>query len=263
MIKQKILLLWALSVAAVVNYVEAFAPILHGRQQQQSCRHATVTQTHHHYRPCSTPSIRLPHQHGLFQELLSTTSRNPRQNSRHSTALHSAAGGGGFGFIQEIAASVFRWDIGQVPLGSALGINVLLFATLSSKLFTMLTPSGFYNALFLGTMLWTTLGWRGWVYCVLYLFFGQAVTKVRFQEKEVSLFRNIIIKLFGKRKEVIRCLNRSALIYHIHRAKGWLKEEVDAEALRTFGKPLVCWNLLPYPSLSFFKSLTYVPQCMI
>eukprot|EP00977_Amphora_coffeiformis_P009456 scaffold2182_cov198-Amphora_coffeaeformis.AAC.16 len=48
----------------------------------------------------------------------------------------------------------------------------------------MLTPNGFINAFGLGTMLWATLGWRGWIYCVLYLFFGQAVTKVRFQEKE-------------------------------------------------------------------------------
>jgi len=32
-------------------------------------------------------------------------------------------------------------------------------------------------------MLWTTLGWRGWTVCVLYLFLGQAVTKVGFEEK--------------------------------------------------------------------------------
>ncbi|KAL3905814.1 MAG: hypothetical protein SGARI_004281, partial [Bacillariaceae sp.] len=33
-------------------------------------------------------------------------------------------------------------------------------------------------------MLWNSLGWRGWTLCVLYLFLGSAVTKVRFAEKE-------------------------------------------------------------------------------
>ena len=36
----------------------------------------------------------------------------------------------------------------------------------------------------LGTGLWATLGWRGWTLCVAYLFFGSAVTKVKFAEKE-------------------------------------------------------------------------------
>jgi len=48
----------------------------------------------------------------------------------------------------------------------------------------MLTPEGFYHSLALGTMLWHTLGWQGWTTCVLYLFCGSLVTKVKFQEKE-------------------------------------------------------------------------------
>lgn len=48
----------------------------------------------------------------------------------------------------------------------------------------MLTPEGLAHSLALGTMLWSTLGWRGWTVCVLYLFLGQIVTKVGFQEKE-------------------------------------------------------------------------------
>ncbi|KAL3773550.1 hypothetical protein ACHAW5_010381 [Stephanodiscus triporus] len=47
----------------------------------------------------------------------------------------------------------------------------------------MLTPSGFVHSLALGTLLWTSLGWRGWTVCVLYLFLGQAVTKIGFEEK--------------------------------------------------------------------------------
>lgn len=48
----------------------------------------------------------------------------------------------------------------------------------------MLTPEGFVHAFALGTSLWTTLGWRGWTLCVMYLILGSAVTKVRFAEKE-------------------------------------------------------------------------------
>jgi len=82
-----------------------------------------------------------------------------------------------------LAASVFA-DTGTVPLVQAFGINAILFSLLASKLATMLTPAGFAHSFALGTMLWATLGWKGWLYCVSYLFLGQLVTKVRFAEKE-------------------------------------------------------------------------------
>jgi uncharacterized protein (TIGR00297 family) len=49
---------------------------------------------------------------------------------------------------------------------------------------TMLTPTGFAHSLALGTMLWTSLGYRGWTVCVLYLFLGQLVTKIGFDTKQ-------------------------------------------------------------------------------
>lgn len=73
---------------------------------------------------------------------------------------------------------------GNVPFVSSLVLNIILFFSLRPKLMTMLTPEGFAHSLALGTMLWTTLGWRGWTVCVLYLFLGQLVTKVGFAEKE-------------------------------------------------------------------------------
>lgn len=85
--------------------------------------------------------------------------------------------------VADLAQSLFRYS-GKVPFFEALGINAVLFAALKPKLFKMLTPSGYVNSFFLGTMLWNTLGWRGWTLCVCYLFLGQAVTKVRFTEKE-------------------------------------------------------------------------------
>jgi len=73
---------------------------------------------------------------------------------------------------------------GNVPFSLALGINTLLFGAFNGKLKTMLTPTGFSHAAALGTVLWTTLGWKGWTLCVVYLILGQVVTKVRFKDKE-------------------------------------------------------------------------------
>jgi Integral membrane protein DUF92 len=87
------------------------------------------------------------------------------------------------GAVSDLAQSLFR-DSGKVPFLEALGLNTVLFAVLRPKLFKMLTPAGYGNAFFLGTMLWHNLGWKGWSLCVCYLFLGQAVTKVRFAEKE-------------------------------------------------------------------------------
>jgi hypothetical protein len=83
----------------------------------------------------------------------------------------------------DLVTSLFSYG-GNVPFLQAFGLNVLLFSTLQSKLRTMLTPTGFFHAMALGTMIWTTLGWRGWTLCVVYLLFGQLVTKVRFADKE-------------------------------------------------------------------------------
>lgn len=85
--------------------------------------------------------------------------------------------------LTELGTSLFSY-YGNVPLWQALGLNALLFGLLSQKLLKSLTPEGFAHSLALGTLLWTTLGWRGWSLCVLYLFAGNLVTKVRFAEKE-------------------------------------------------------------------------------
>ena len=87
------------------------------------------------------------------------------------------------GPLVDLVGSVFRYQ-GPVPFLEAFGVNAVLFAALQSKLNKMLTPTGFAHSLALGTMLWSTLGWRGWTLCVAYLFLGQAVTKLRFADKE-------------------------------------------------------------------------------
>jgi uncharacterized protein (TIGR00297 family) len=84
---------------------------------------------------------------------------------------------------QGIVTSVFRHS-GPVPLLQAFAINAVLFNVVRSKLLSALTTSGYVHAMILGTMLWATLGWRGWLYCVTYLILGQVVTKVGFADKE-------------------------------------------------------------------------------
>lgn len=85
--------------------------------------------------------------------------------------------------ITSLASTLFR-STGPVPLLQSFGLNALLFTALSPKLFTMLTPAGFLHSCALGTFLWNALGYKGWSLCVLYLFLGQLVTKIKFAEKE-------------------------------------------------------------------------------
>jgi len=49
---------------------------------------------------------------------------------------------------------------GPISLASSVTINAFLFAVLQSKLFKVLTPSGFVSAFVLGSGLWFALGWR-------------------------------------------------------------------------------------------------------
>ena len=97
---------------------------------------------------------------------------------KSTTALHMIPSS-----FTELGQSLFSY-YGPVPIWQAFGLNALLFALLSPKLLKSLTPEGFAHSLALGTLLWTTLGWRGWSLCVLYLVAGNLVTKVQFAEKE-------------------------------------------------------------------------------
>ena len=87
------------------------------------------------------------------------------------------------GVPMDIAKSLFRYS-GTVPIPQALALNAFLFVGLRTKLLKMLTSTGYFHAFYLAVSLWASLGWRGWTTCVLYLFLGSAVTKVKFQEKE-------------------------------------------------------------------------------
>ena len=107
--------------------------------------------------------------------------------SRRSTALRASAVSTALASLSGKAApalaSLFAYG-GRVPVWQSGVFNAVLFGSLRGKLGKMLTKKGLFHAFALGTGLWSTLGWRGWTLCVSYLFLGQAVTKVKFAEKE-------------------------------------------------------------------------------
>lgn len=64
---------------------------------------------------------------------------------------------------------------------AALAINGLLIG-LAQRL-PLLTRAGWVHAGVLGTLLWGSLGWRGWLAVVVYLAVGSGVTKLGFRRK--------------------------------------------------------------------------------
>ena len=94
---------------------------------------------------------------------------------------------------QHLAGSLFQYN-GHVPLIQAFGINLFGFTVLREKLLKSLTMEGYFHAMALGTGLWTTLGWRGWTLCVLYLVLGQLGTLMRGMAW-VSFINTLIIRL--------------------------------------------------------------------
>lgn len=67
---------------------------------------------------------------------------------------------------------------------AALALNTVLIALAQRA--PLLTPAGWVHAGILGTVLWGSLGWRGWLAVVVYLALGSAVTKVGFKAKQAS-----------------------------------------------------------------------------
>jgi uncharacterized protein (TIGR00297 family) len=67
---------------------------------------------------------------------------------------------------------------------AALALNALLIALAQRA--PLLTSAGWAHAGILGTVLWGSLGWRGWLAVVAYLALGSAVTKLGFRVKAAS-----------------------------------------------------------------------------
>jgi uncharacterized protein (TIGR00297 family) len=112
-----------------------------------------------------------------------STFSESKNNPRNFSTQRDLAVGPLVDLTKQLVTSTFQFH-GRVPLIQAFGVNLFGFLSVRSKLLKSLTPQGYLHAMALGTGLWTTLGWRGWTFCVLYLILGSLVTKVRFAQKE-------------------------------------------------------------------------------
>jgi uncharacterized protein (TIGR00297 family) len=66
----------------------------------------------------------------------------------------------------------------------ALALNTALIA--AAQRAPLLTKAGWVHAGILGTLLWGSLGWRGWLAVVAYLALGSLVTRLGFARKQAS-----------------------------------------------------------------------------
>lgn len=101
-------------------------------------------------------------------------------------ALARARGGGSGSQLAALPTTEQLAALATGPVGVGLGTNTALALLGVAVKQRWLTPSGLLHAWVLGVALWSTLGWRGWLVCVLYLVFGSLVTKVKQTEKEAK-----------------------------------------------------------------------------
>ena len=64
-----------------------------------------------------------------------------------------------------------------------IGFIINFFLIFVFRRYPIMTKSGWISAGILGTLLWGTMGWKGWISVVLYLLLGSLVTKIGFNYK--------------------------------------------------------------------------------
>ncbi len=64
-----------------------------------------------------------------------------------------------------------------------IGFIINFFLIFVFRRYPIMTKSGWMSAGILGTLLWGSLGWKGWISVVLYLLLGSLVTKIGFKYK--------------------------------------------------------------------------------
>ncbi|NJO42519.1 MAG: TIGR00297 family protein [Cyanobacteria bacterium CRU_2_1] len=73
-----------------------------------------------------------------------------------------------------------------MPWAIAIGLNSVLLTIAWFAPKKLLTPAGLVHAWILGTILWGTLGWRGYTVMMFYFLVGSAITRVGMAEKEAA-----------------------------------------------------------------------------
>ncbi len=66
----------------------------------------------------------------------------------------------------------------------AIGVNMLFAALIKLKGTKSLTNNGLFHSCLLGVGLWSTMGFPGWAYGVVYFILGSLVTRVKMDEKK-------------------------------------------------------------------------------
>ena len=72
------------------------------------------------------------------------------------------------------------------PWAIAFTVNTVLLGIAWFLPKKLLTPFGYLNALFLGIVVWGTLGWRGYLIVMLFFLLGSALTFVGIDQKEAE-----------------------------------------------------------------------------
>lgn len=85
---------------------------------------------------------------------------------------------------------------GHVPMWQAAAMNALLFLILRKRIAKMFTGAGVPHAFALGSLLWSTVGWRWWSVCSCCLFVEHYATMVNFKQKEEA---GLIDELVGRK----------------------------------------------------------------
>ncbi|MGA1408937.1 MAG: TIGR00297 family protein [Prochlorotrichaceae cyanobacterium] len=67
-----------------------------------------------------------------------------------------------------------------------LGLNGVLWTIASLAPKKLLTPAGYAHAVFLGVLVWGSLGWRGYLVVMVYFLLGSAVTRLGMAQKEAA-----------------------------------------------------------------------------
>jgi uncharacterized protein (TIGR00297 family) len=80
------------------------------------------------------------------------------------------------------------WVVTILPQGvaAAIGLNTVLLGVAWIVPKKLLTTAGYLNAWLLGVLIWTTLGWQGYVVVMFYFLVGSFVTKIGMAQKEAE-----------------------------------------------------------------------------
>ena len=156
--------------------------------------------------------------------------------------------------VASLAAAQLYWIDPSSRVLGAVGFNSLLFAAGAEVLLKGLSLSGTAYAFGLGTLVFASLGWQGWIMVALYFVLGTAVTRLKLKDKQLE---GIAEKQGGRRGlgsilgsamaaavcALLSCTNASGTLGHEVLRLGFaaafatkLSDTVSSEVGKAYGK---------------------------